>query len=322
MKKNFIWAVVYGSTFFLSFAVAIAACILIPQDFGGVGDVKWDPSMGTIETGLPYADGELNKFDLYLPADRSKNSYKLVLYIHAGGFTGGDKADDHKWGKWFASKGYVGATINYSLRTKENSANVPQMSREIKHGVRAIAKVAADRGYNVDAMAVAGGSAGGTLAMIFAYRDAAESPIPVKAVISMVGPGSFEPAAWFGFDDEDYQADDIAQAGAAFVSMISGDTVTPAMMRSGEYKKVLRPVTPSELVTRGAPATLVAYGLLDKVAPFAASKRLLEALGRNDVPHDAIIFPKSGHALQRDADKARELGSKLNEYLDRYLPTD
>jgi acetyl esterase/lipase len=279
-----LWTAVYASTLCVSFAVSVAVCILKPQDFGGIGDVKWDPSMGTIETDIPYADGELNKFDLYLPADLSKNSYKLVLYIHAGGFTGGDKADDHKWGKWFASKGYVGATINYSLRTKENTANVTQMSREIQQGVRAIEKAVAARGYNVDAMAVAGGSAGGTLAMIFAYRDAAESPIPVKAVISMVGPGSFEPAAWFGFDDEDYQADDAAQAGAAFVSVISGETVTPEMMRSGEYRKVLRPVTPSELVTRSAPATLLAYGLLDKVAPFAASESLLEAFGAQQCP--------------------------------------
>lgn len=315
------WAAVYASTFCLSFAASIGACLLIPQDFGGIGDVKWDASMGTVETDLPYAGGQLNKFDLYLPADRSKDSYKLVLYIHAGGFTGGDKADDHKWGKWFASKGYVGATINYSLRTDENTANVTQMSHEIRQGVRAIAETAAERGYNIDEMAVAGGSAGGTLAMIFAYRDAEESPVPVKAVISMVGPGSFEPAAWFGSHDEDYQADDTAEAGAAFVSVISGDTVTPAMMRSGAYKKVLRQVSPSDLVTRGAPATLVAYGLLDKVAPFAASQSLLEALRRNDVPHDAIIFPNSGHALQRDADKARELGSKFNQYLDRYLPT-
>ena len=42
-----------------------------------------------------YGEGEAQKFDLYLPADRSKTTYGLVVYLHAGGFTSGDKKDDH-----------------------------------------------------------------------------------------------------------------------------------------------------------------------------------------------------------------------------------
>ena len=48
----------------------------------------------------------MNKYDLYLPKDSSKANYGLVVYIHAGGFTG-DKSDDEEMLAWLCKKGYV-----------------------------------------------------------------------------------------------------------------------------------------------------------------------------------------------------------------------
>ena len=318
MKKKLLWGALYVLVFALSFVGAIAVTVLMSQNFAGIENASWTASMGTIERDIPYAHGALNKFDLYLPADRARAT-ELVVYIHAGGFTGGDKADDAHMGKFFAAKGYVAATINYSLRAKTNRVTIIQMSREIHQGVSAIVAAAVERGYHLHGMVIAGGSAGGTLAMIYAYRDAANAPIPVKAVINMVGPASFEPALWFGFRDG-YASDKTARAGAAFVSILTGDAVSPQMMRSGAYRNLLKPITPTALVTPSAPPTLIAYGALDKVAPFAASVGLLDALRSNHVPYDALVFPNSGHGLNRDPEMAAELGKEINEYLNRYAP--
>lgn len=318
MVKKLLWGVVYVLSFAIAFVGGMAVNTLSGQNFAGIESVDWDDSMGTIETDLPYADGPLNDFDLYLPADKA-HATKLVLYIHAGGFTGGDKADDANTAKFFASQGYVAATINYSLRSDTNQTSVTEMTHEIDEGVDAIVAAAAERGYDLDGMVIAGGSAGGTLAMVYAYRDAADAPVPVNAVISMVGPASFEPAAWFGFDDN-YASEDTAQAGAGFVSIITGDQITPEMMRSGEYEQYLKPVSPLMLVTPDAPPTLLAYGELDKVAPYAASRDLPGVLEDKGVSHDALIFPNSGHALNRDPDMNEQLGAKMTEYLDTYAP--
>lgn len=83
------------------------------------------------------------------------------------------------------------------------------------------------------------GPGGILFAMTYAYRDADEAPVPVTAVISMVGPASFDPRAWFGIDDG-FASDKSAEAGAAFVSIITGDAISPDMMRSGEYQTHLR----------------------------------------------------------------------------------
>ena len=50
---------------------------------------------------------ESNKFDIYVPADDSKESYGLSVYIHAGEFTTGDKLDDASILQWLCSRGYV-----------------------------------------------------------------------------------------------------------------------------------------------------------------------------------------------------------------------
>ncbi len=66
--------------------------------------VPWNDTLGTLKTDLPYGEGEANKFDLYLPADNSRESYGLAVYLHAGGFTSGDKVGDREMLSWLCSK--------------------------------------------------------------------------------------------------------------------------------------------------------------------------------------------------------------------------
>lgn len=316
--KKMLWVFICILTFVVVFSGSAFIKLKFPG--GQTFQVDWNDSVGTIHTDLEYGKEELNKFDLYVPADHSKASYGLVVYLHAGGFTGGDKSDDADILKYFTSKGYVAAGVNYSLRTDKNTANIYQMSKEIKQSIPVIQKKAAELGYNLDEMAVSGGSAGGALALLYAYRDAASSPIPVKFVYEAVGPASFEPFEWLGSDDSTYESDEIAKAGANFASLMTGENITVEMMRNGEYKKYVDAISPYTHITKNSVPTLAAYGTYDKVAPFRLSKYLLKALKDNNVPYDFIEFKKSGHGLQNDPKEAKLLNEKINEYLDKYMP--
>ncbi len=136
MKKA-AWGVLYALVFLLSVGIGVALTPMFAEGFGGFGKVDWNEAMGTVETDIAYGSEPLHKFDLYLPADRVRAT-KVVVYIHAGGFTGGDKADDENIAKYFASKGDVAATLNYSLRRDANDVNVKTMSDEVRRGVAAI----------------------------------------------------------------------------------------------------------------------------------------------------------------------------------------
>ena len=165
--------------------------------------VAWSDTLGTRLVDLPYGDGAANKFDLYLPADRGRESYGLVIYLHAGGFTAGDKSGDVEMLSWLCQKGYVAAGINYTLFAElengaTNGASVLTQSNEIRDAVPKVIEAAEQEGCHIDSMAIAGGSAGHTLAMIYAYRDAEQAPVPVKMTFGAVGPSCFHREDWDG----------------------------------------------------------------------------------------------------------------------------
>ena len=113
-----LWGFIYVIAFIAVFI--ISAIIKITYDpTHGAYKADWNDSVGTIHADLAYGDGELNKYDLYLPADSTRENYGLVVYLHAGGFTAGDKSGDAEMLKWLCSKGYVAAgSIIHSVLTR------------------------------------------------------------------------------------------------------------------------------------------------------------------------------------------------------------
>ena len=130
--KTLKWGLLYTAAFLAAF-VGSALLKMNSDPTHGKYNTRWDETVGKAYTDLPYGEGAANKFDLYVPADKSQDAYGLVVYLHAGGFTGGDKAEDAEMLEWLCSKGYVAAGINYTLFTEENpDASVYSQSEEIK----------------------------------------------------------------------------------------------------------------------------------------------------------------------------------------------
>ena len=302
--------------FLLAFGAGIVSKTAIKPAWSKEYSVQWSDALGTLKADLPYGEGAANRFDLYLPAARSKASCGLVVYLHAGGFTMGDKADDRDMLAWLCSKGYVAAGINYTLRDEAHpEASVLTQSNEIKAAVPEVVAAAEEAGYSIDKMAVAGGSAGHCLAMIYAYRDGAEAPAPVVFTFGGVGPSSFYQEDWgvFGLDQSD-------EACAELFSVMAGAEITAAQVADGSYLEKVKPIAAAEWVGHNPVPTVAAYGTHDRVQPFLASLRLKSALEENQVDHKYFEFPHSGHALQNDDALSRQWMEAIEEYLDKYMP--
>lgn len=305
-------------TFIVSFAGSAAFKIKHTPSKLKVYTVNWYDEMGNIYTDLSYGDGEANKFDLYVPADRSKETYGLVVYLHAGGFTSGDKKDDADMLQWLCSKGYVAAGINYTLRDEAHpEANVYSQSLEIKSSIPAIVKEADRLGYPLDSMAISGGSAGGTLAMLYAYRDAKESPIPVKMLFEAVGPPSFYPQDWYP-----YGLDQNPEAAVQLFSTMSGAEITVDMLGTKDYEEAVKPMSAYMWVNENSVPTVCAYGVYDKVCPFDSVKHLVNALEENGVTYEYFELPHSGHGLQNDTALYAKYMETVARYLDTYMPVE
>ena len=307
------------TAFIVSFGLGVASKFAITPSWSKNYSVEWSDELGTLKTDISYGDGAANKFDLYLPKDNTKESYGLVVYLHAGGFTSGDKTDDKKTLSWLCSKGYVACGINYTLRTDENNKSVLTQSNEIKAAMPVVIEEAKKLGYNITEMTISGGSAGGCLAMLYAYRDAAESPVPVKLMFEMVGPSSFCAEDW-GIYGLDKDTDDSRKAAANLFSVMGGVEITPEMIKDGSYQELMNPISAFRYVNQNSCPSLLLYGTHDRVQPWKGVRHLVKALDDNGVDYKLFEATHSGHGVQNDNAVMKKYMEAVDEYLDKYMP--
>lgn len=309
--------------FILAFGAGMVSKFAIGPSWAKEYSVPWSGTLGTRLVDLPYGEGEANKFDLYLPKDSSHGRYGLVVYLHAGGFTTGDKSGDVEMLSWLCKKGYVAAGINYTLFEEldgaTNGASVLTQSEEIRNAIPKVIEAAQNEGYPIDKMAVAGGSAGHALAMIYAYQDAAQAPVPVVFTFGAVGPSCFYREDWdnYGFDQE---TEESCSGAAGLFSAMLGEMLSADEIRDGSYLEKMKPISAVSWITPDAPPTVAAYGTHDRIQPFKASLRLKAALEENGIDFKYFELPHSGHGLQNDNALYKQWMEAVEEYLDRYMP--
>lgn len=270
--------------------------------------VKWDDKTGTIYKDLSYENENNNKYDLYIPSnlDKEKEQY-LIVYIHGGSFNSGSKEDGDLWCKYYATKGYITATIDYTLQNQGKDASITLMNNEIENSIKAIKEYLDNLGYNVVGMASSGVSAGGTLAMNLAYND--NSSIPVKFVFQLAGPTFFEPSEWGLLKKVDKLDTD-----EEFYEMMTG-----LPFEKDLSQEEINKISPSALVNENTVPSLIGYGLKDHCVPLSQKYYLLEVYKKYNVVYDYIEFPKSNHGMYNDLDKMQEFINKSLEYCEKYF---
>lgn len=307
------------ATFIVAFGIGAISKIAVKPSWTKKYSVQMTDEIGKIYKDISYGDGEANKFDLYVPADGDRENYGLVVYLHAGGFASGDKADDAKMLSWLCSKGYVAAGINYTLRTGENDKSVYSQSMEIKEAMPKVVEEAEQLGYHIDSMAISGGSAGGTLAMLYAYRDAADSPVPVQMMFELVGPSSFYRSDWgvYGLDQD---TDESRKAAADLFGIMLGKEINVDIIDTPQYDEIIKPISAFMWIDENSVPSVIAYGTHDRVCPFKTSAHLVNALKENGVDYQYFEMPHSGHGLQNDDKMYAQYMNTVEEYLDKYMP--
>ncbi len=154
-------------------------------------------------SGLPFLGADRKeKLDLYFPNGPSRPDRPAVVFIHGGGFTGGDKAEyrSASVSADLCRAGYVVVSCNYVLGPKDKPGVWPQNIADCRNAVRWVRAHAKELGVNPDKIAVAGGSAGGYLALMVGLSDdqtgpggdpAAKHSAKVSAVIDFYGVVNF-----------------------------------------------------------------------------------------------------------------------------------
>ncbi|MFG0256007.1 MAG: alpha/beta hydrolase fold domain-containing protein [Rhodopirellula sp. JB053] len=122
---------------------------------------------------VAYGDHEKQKFDLWLATPKDDKPSPLVIYIHGGGFRGGDKSAGNQPIEQYLDQGISFASINYRL---SDVGPYPIMMHDAARCLQTIRSRADQWNVNPDRIACYGGSAGAGISLWLAFHDDLAEP--------------------------------------------------------------------------------------------------------------------------------------------------
>lgn len=321
-------------------AVTVAGCGLFALQ--RMGDVlaqsgyteAWDEGVdGESIVDIPYGDKERNKLDMYIPKELApEKSHCAFVYVHGGAWMGGSRRDMTAFARRMTKAGYVSASFGYTLVDQKNRMDysIFKVLDEIDAAMAKLKAEAAERGIELERVAMGGDSAGGHIISLYAYSRGKNSPLPVVFIAPRVGPIDFHADAW----DPVVKPDGIGLLVTAMNCREQVITAQEILEPSEEIEKLIDAVSPlSYLTADNTIPTVSAYGGKDPLvgtkhcAKIAAKFAELGAKSLNDVEPDdteSIVFdyleyPNSGHMLESDPDYAQKFHALVLKYAERYL---
>ena len=233
---------------------------------------------------VPYVAGghERQKLDLYLPATGAKRP--LLVWIHGGGWEGGNKHDCPALG--LIAHGFVVASLNYRL---SQHANFPAQIEDCKSAIRWLRAHAAEYGIDPARVGVWGASAGGHLGALlgttghtkqFDKGENLDQSSSVQCVIDWFGPTNF--LHW----------------GNTSIFTVT-DPKSPIYKLFGgplpEKNELARAASPVSFVQNDAAPILTMHGDKDSLVPVQQSEEFHEALKAAGVDTTLDILAGSNH---------------------------
>lgn len=284
----------------------------------------WSCLDGKLYKDLSYGERNAQKYDLYIPKKLDKNAtQKVIIFVHGGTWSMGEKEHMAWAAARFAKQGYITATMDYDLASQGNdnvaratgsksNATVYDMLDDVTLCISAIKQKAASLGYQVNALALSGVSAGSNITGLYAYTRAEESEIPVKCLVNVTMPAEFRNG---GFDN--YTPAEVAQ----FATIVSGVELTGEDITNpdADALAVLESISPAANVTKDSVPTLMGYAGKDKTIGTNQYNCIKAALDANHVDNDVVWWENSDHTLTKDPGTMKKFTDRVAQWLKKYM---
>lgn len=294
--------------------ILLVTAVACGEDEGPTGP-EADVPRGTVFLDVTYcrAGGIDLKIDLYFPGPSASTQAPAALFLHGGGWVGGDKRESGwlpRIREPLLERGYVVASADYRLAP---SHRWPAQIEDAKCAIRFLRAESDTYGIDTGRIGVWGTSAGGHLAALLGTTDTsvgfegdgghAGQSSRVRAVVDLYGPAHLT-------DGEGWPP---GQALVLEIVFGTSDLDSPVLERA----------SPTTHATPDDPPFLILHGENDRLVPVRQSEFLFERLGTAGVPAELVVVENARHGLVPDGDEIQpsveELVEKIVEFFDANL---
>lgn len=255
------------------------------------------------------AGGQKLLLDVFRPTGQAaKRTRPAVLFVHGGGWAGGDKRDFRDMARGLAGAGYVCFSAGYRLVTPTKN-KYPAQIDDVQRAVRWIRANAGKYGVDPRRVGALGASAGGHLVALLGTRDTRDNHDPalaryssrVACVVDLFGP-------------TDLTAKLPSPPGLDVQALLTSLMGKPLEQARALY----RDASPLFHVDGKSSPFLIFHGAEDPLVPLDQSRRFHAALGRAGVASTLIVFQGEGHGFAKPENQARFIRETL-AFFNRYL---
>ncbi|WP_395740135.1 alpha/beta hydrolase fold domain-containing protein [Prosthecobacter sp.] len=235
---------------------------------------------------------------LFQPLAKKHDKSPLVVYIHGGGWGGGDRykvlrPDVIGVIRSLNQEGFTCASIEYRLVDGKPTLASDAVA-DCKDALRFLMKHAPEHGIDTERIGTFGSSAGGHLTLVTALGK--DSDYPCDPTIE--GPAArvrcvaaFYPLV--SFVDAECMKGGNFERPQRMIPLLGGLLV--------EKRELALKLSPIELLRADSPDILVAHGDADKVLSVHNATALRDAAQAKGVPIECIISKGAGHGFSGDA---------------------
>lgn len=269
----------------------------------------------TIYRNLSYVAGSHNPnqtLDLILPQTDNAGALPVVLWIHGGGWWGGDKRAVAPV-KCLLRAGFAVATINYRL---SDEAKFPAQIYDCKAAVRWLRANANTYHLKTDRIGAWGASAGGHLVALLGASNGVpdlegkggnpNQSSSVQAVCDWYGPSNL-----VTLEEQLRQIN-----GQPLVSKMLSELLGGPVHSNLEKAKAASPLT---YVSKNSAAFLIVHGDDDHMVPIAQSEELLQALKGKGKSACLFVVKGGRHGFPNDIEPAQMAAAFFQAQIGRPL---
>ena len=278
---------------------------------------------------IPYGAHPLQTMDIHIPEGTAEAHYPVVLTVHGGEWTGGDKSADEHYTATILASGCIHVSINYRLLhdgiPEDTETPYEVMLDDIASAFAFLSQNAETYQVDTGKAGIAGYSAGGYLALLYAYTRA-DPPIPIHFVISEAGSANFLDPKTFSEDGETWLHSSHNDHGEIEVwplmpkdyrlsligAIVGTDYGDPG------WEEAWKKASPVYVVTSASPATYLFYGTHDPIVPMSHA----ELLERNHLDCHLYEILNATHEIHRDPTDLENFHSQLRLILEEFKTGD